>query len=189
MEFMPYLKGLVGPVGVLVGDANWRNNETKALCKDIEMAPGSGGSGSSGSGGSSSSGASDFFAKTKDKKKKKKKTAAAFSSSSPPLTEHPLPFKAWDSSRNKYHGPEAFQYSCNFDRVFVHRNRPEQMQAQQEQDSGATSAVAAVAAVAPVVLRVDSIAPVGDMPTRAGGREFFLSDHFGVQVDLAFSEP
>ena len=71
----------------------------------------------------------------------------------------------WDSARNKYHGADAFAFSCELTRVFVRAEKPP--------------------AFAEADADVTAVRLVGDkLATGAAERGHFLSDHFGLSFDV-----
>ena len=76
----------------------------------------------------------------------------------------------WNSYVNRYHGADAFEFRCRFDRTYY---RPAAALA--EAREGGTSS-----------LRVVDFGLVGNRPIRqdqgGGGPSHFLSDHFGMSV-------
>lgn len=62
----------------------------------------------------------------------------------------------WNGFRNKYHGPDAFCFRCNFDRIFI-----------------ATDGVDEKIELETVLF--------GNKPMEHGNCKFFLSDHFGLR--------
>ena len=63
----------------------------------------------------------------------------------------------WNGFKNKYHGPDAFAFRCNFDRVFVSCGSGE--------DAGGG----------------DGTSLFGNKPIVHGNSKFYLSDHFGIR--------
>jgi hypothetical protein len=189
------------PAALLLGDANWRNGETKQLrvlplpsaaAAPPPAAAAAAAAAAAGGAGSAAAAAQALFAAPPPRKRPRKAaaagTAAAAAAAGDVLREVCLPPRTntWDSQRNGYHGRGGFEFACNFDRCFVREGRRAASGGGGGDGGGPLLRVAAASEGA-AAAGEGGLRLLGAQPVDAGGNHrFWLSDHFGLLLDVAF---